>query len=859
MAAWYDCLLLKDRTLTDYEKEKLDRVNVRAGSAEGGDVTIGPTDSLFTRPMYVPLTHYHHLDALLAIMACYVSREWKVCATIPVTPGPVVRSCSPPLSGTGQSDPVRPHSLVPDNSVHPRCNHLVVRVGWDPKGPADRQGSPHAPRPIHVATVRPRRATNLSGRKKKKKKKVQDTGGQPSENPKTKEETAGRPPSFTTGHRRGRREPTNIVRKKKKKKKKKKKNNKKKKMRMMIPPAYGARKRRRRNEDDDEDEDDDGRREEYDPAEREPPPTTPRSPGFSAAQVLEQISSSVHQEDKEDYCDSEEEDVSEDEDGEEYNPERDADDYEDDDDYSRSCSSSEEEREGDAAAARVRDIQPDRERARDRDRDRAREPERERETLLSKNGKIKWSSAAYRGPDRPRAVRRPGPAVTPGPTAYAESRAIDIASSFRLFVTPAIERIIVDMTNLQGVRKYGDGWRPMDSTDLRAYVGLLILAGVYRSRGEAAASLWDAESGRTVFRATMPLKVFHKYSRLLRFDDRQSRPARLATDRLAAVREVWDLWEERLQALYNPGPEVTVDEQLVPFRGRCPFRQYIPSKPAKYGIKSWVACDAKSSYAWKMQVYTGKAAGGGPEKNQGARVVLDLTEGLPAGHNVTCDNFFTSYELGQRLLERDLTMVGTVRKNKPELPPALLQSKDRQVSSSRFAFTPTATLVSYLAKRNKNVLLLSTRHAEPDVSDRRDRKPALILDYNRNKGGVDNLDKVVGTYSCRRMTARWPLVIFHNILDVSSYNAFVIWREINPDWMPGKRNKRRVFLEQLGKALVKPLIQRRQRLPAPAASALVKVLRGGVYPPTRLVRKPRSEPPARPPPQSPPGRPAGGE
>ncbi|XP_071256255.1 piggyBac transposable element-derived protein 4-like [Salvelinus alpinus] len=631
--------------------------------------------------------------------------------------------------------------------------------------------------------------------------------------------------SHSRGHRR--REATNIVRKKKKKKTKKK-NKKKKKMRTMMRTTTRMMTTTRNTT----------------PPIASPPPTTPRSPGFSAAQVLEQISSSVDQEDEEDYCDSEEEDVSEDEDGEEYNPERDADDYENDS-ASRSCSSSEEEREeeregereGDAAAARERDREPDRERDREREperererepeRDRAREPERERETLLSKNGKIKWSSAAYRGLDRPRAIRRPCPAVTPGPTAYAASRAIDIASAFRLFVTPAIERIIVDMTNLQGVRKYGDGWRPMDSTDLRAYVGLLILAGVYRSRGEAAASLWDAESGRTVFRATMPLKVFHKYSRLLRFDDRQSRPARLATDRLAAVREVWDLWEERLQALYNPGPEVTVDEQLVPFRGRCPFRQYIPSKPAKYGIKSWVACDAKSSYAWKMQVYTGKAAGGGPEKNQGARVVLDLTEGLPAGHNVTCDNFFTSYELGQRLLERDLTMVGTVRKNKPELPPALLQSKGRQVSSSRFAFTPTATLVSYLAKRNKNVLLLSTRHAEPDVSDRRDRKPALILDYNCNKGGVDNLDKVVGTYSCRRMTARWPLVIFHNILDVSSYNAFVIWREINPDWMPGKRNKRRVFLEQLGKALVKPQIQRRQRLPrTEAASALVKVLRG---------------------------------
>ncbi|CAJ1061412.1 piggyBac transposable element-derived protein 4-like [Xyrichtys novacula] len=177
-----------------------------------------------------------------------------------------------------------------------------------------------------------------------------------------------------------------------------------------------------------------------------------------------------------------------------------------------------------------------------------------------------------------------------------------------MFITPSRERIILEMTNLEGRRKIGDGWKRMDAVDLRAYMGLLLLAGVYRSRGEATASLWDAESGRSIFRATMPLKVFHAYSRLLRFDDRESRPARRAVDKLAAVREVWDAWSEWLPSLYNPGPEITVDEQLVPFRGRCPFRQYIPSKPAKYGIKTWVACDSKSSYAWKMQVYTGKAA-----------------------------------------------------------------------------------------------------------------------------------------------------------------------------------------------------------------------------------------------------------
>lgn len=122
----------------------------------------------------------------------------------------------------------------------------------------------------------------------------------------------------------------------------------------------------------------------------------------------------------------------------------------------------------------------------------------------------------------------------------------------------------------------------------------------------------------------------------------------------------------------------------------------MPGKPAKYGIKTWVACDARSSYAWKMQVYTGKpAAGGAPEKNQGMRVTLDLTKGL-RGRNVTCDNFFTSYKLGQRLLLRGLTMVGTIRRNRTELLPVLLMSKGRDAFSSEFAFTPTAALVSYL-------------------------------------------------------------------------------------------------------------------------------------------------------------------
>lgn len=115
--------------------------------------------------------------------------------------------------------------------------------------------------------------------------------------------------------------------------------------------------------------------------------------------------------------------------------------------------------------------------------------------------------------------------MIPGPTRYATSRIHDVVSSFHLFFTPDMIQIILDMTNLQR-RRSVTGWIDVDATELRAYMGLLILAGVYRSRGESSLSLWDDYNGRAVFRATMSHKRYKMISSCLRLDDHLSRPSR---------------------------------------------------------------------------------------------------------------------------------------------------------------------------------------------------------------------------------------------------------------------------------------------------------------------------------------------
>ncbi|KAI5087140.1 dual specificity protein phosphatase 26 isoform X1, partial [Silurus meridionalis] len=440
---------------------------------------------------------------------------------------------------------------------------------------------------------------------------------------------------------------------------------------------------------------------------------------------------------------------------------------------------------------------------------------------IGRNGQV-WSS--NNGETAP--FTQPARGVTAGPTRYAIARVGDIQSSFDLFFTSEMLDLIVSMTNIYGQRNDKD-WIVVDSTDLKAYMGLNILAGVYRSRNESTCSLWDDRRGRAIFKATMSLKRFHQISRALRFDDKVTRAARLRDDKLAPIRALWDLWAHRLEILFNPGRDVTVDEQLVPFKGRCRFRQYMPMKPAKYGLKLWVTADVATSYAWRCAPYLGKI-GDAAEVGKGMRVVKEMTEGLQ-GVTVCCDNFFTSYKLAQELLKKKLFLVGTVRKNKPELPPNLLQVKGRPVPSSLFGFTSNTTAVSHIPKRGRNVIVLSTRHREAAVTEGPKAKPDIITYYNRCKGGVDNLDKVVATYSCRRKTKRWPQTLFFNMMDISGYNAYVIFTAIDPSWNQRKLFRRRLFLEELGNSMISAAIVRRKHLPrAPIAAALVQELQTSV-------------------------------
>jgi hypothetical protein len=109
-----------------------------------------------------------------------------------------------------------------------------------------------------------------------------------------------------------------------------------------------------------------------------------------------------------------------------------------------------------------------------------------------------------------------------------------------------------------------------------------------------------------------------------------------------------------------PGSTITIDETMVPWKGRLLFKQYIPGKSHKYGVKIYKVAGT-NGYTWDFMVYTGKQDSMASH-GHAQTVVMNLIDDLLGCYRtVIVDNFFTTISLAKRLLQNDTYLTGTFR------------------------------------------------------------------------------------------------------------------------------------------------------------------------------------------------------
>ena len=123
--------------------------------------------------------------------------------------------------------------------------------------------------------------------------------------------------------------------------------------------------------------------------------------------------------------------------------------------------------------------------------------------------------------------------------------------------------------------------------------GIHFIAGALKAGHRNTRELWNDRDGIPLVRASMSENRFHQIKKHLRFDDKLRR---IRDDPLAPVRNIVNQFNVDVNKVYRPGPFICVDEMLLEFHGRVRFRQYIPTKPGKFGIKVYWSVDAENSY-----------------------------------------------------------------------------------------------------------------------------------------------------------------------------------------------------------------------------------------------------------------------
>lgn len=238
---------------------------------------------------------------------------------------------------------------------------------------------------------------------------------------------------------------------------------------------------------------------------------------------------------------------------------------------------------------------------------------------------------------------------------------------------------------------------------------------------------------------------------------------------------------------FNPGRNIAVDESMVAFKGRTSLKQYMPQKPIKRGFKIWAMSCAGTGYLLNFSVYEGKRAST-EEGSLGEKTVLELTTHLQGKNFVVYfDNFFTSFPLLTKLLDRNIFACGTVRSNRKHFPSKEL-STDKSLSSGEYDSVSNGeiSVSKWMDRGKKSVAVASTVHKITELSTvQRTNKegvkltiecPKAIADYNKNMGGVDLFDQLHSCYNISWKSRRWWVKLFYYLVDASIVNSYILYK-----------------------------------------------------------------------------------
>lgn len=341
-----------------------------------------------------------------------------------------------------------------------------------------------------------------------------------------------------------------------------------------------------------------------------------------------------------------------------------------------------------------------------------------------------------------------------------------------------------EVNNIQSENRKGLTWKDVDNNEIRKFFGILLIMGVvnlpeirlYWSKKEMYSNLQ--------IKKAMSRDRFLQILQFLHFCNNDMADT---ADRLFKCRGILDKLNAAFESVLIPGSEIVIDESMVPWRGRLSFRQYIPNKTHKYGVKLYKVC-LPEGYTYRVNIYSGRNEQAPQGKRHASLICMNLLQGLlDEGRILYADNFYTSIELATDLLSRQTFLVGTIRSNSKGLPDEVMKKKLKKGEVMAQENEKGIKIVKWLDKRQVNMISTLEAHTCTLQEGRKRnkfgeliRKPDVVYSYNFAKKGVDLSDQMSSYYSNLRKSIKWyKKVVFELLFGTALVNAWVIHKKFS--------------------------------------------------------------------------------
>ncbi|XP_052277135.1 piggyBac transposable element-derived protein 4-like [Dreissena polymorpha] len=287
---------------------------------------------------------------------------------------------------------------------------------------------------------------------------------------------------------------------------------------------------------------------------------------------------------------------------------------------------------------------------------------------------------------------------------------------------------------------------------------------------------------------TMKCNRFQKLVQYFHVADWSTEPGRgePGYDKLFKVRPVMESVSRTFQDINMLNKEVSIDEAMNAFTGRLSFRQYMPAKPNKRGIKMWMLCDARRAFLARFEVNLGRQ-NNQTEHGLGDNVVMRLVDHIYHSFRwLIFDNFFTVIPLMKELLEKGLYACGTVRVNRKGFPSQLkkpaevrqrrdfkiMQMDDTNLTATVWKDT---RLVHHLVTLSDPTIILPVQR-RCGVNVLQLQSPHSVNVYNMYMGGFDLHDQYRAKNDVGSCSKNYWRYLFWFLLNCCIVNAFIMYK-----------------------------------------------------------------------------------